>query len=331
MDCGVTCLRMVAKYYGKQYNSTNLSQIAGFSKEGVSLLGISEAAESIGFRCRGVQLSFTQLVEEAPLPCILHWGQNHFVVLLPIKKRSHGKKLSIADPSKGIIALTQNEFLEKWTSTKENGISLGTALLLEPAPAFYQQEGEKRESLSWGIILQYVRQSKWQLSQVGIALLITSLFQLIFPFLTQSIVDTGINTQNLQYITIVLIAQLMLIFSRLIIDFIRSRLLLNISVNINFSLLSDFWIKVTRLPISYFDSYHTGDTLQRLGDSKKIEAFLTGSALNTFFSLFNFIVFAVVLVKYNVQLFFVFAIGSLLYFIWIRLFLRIRRTMPRSS
>lgn len=161
--------------------------------------------------------------------------------------------------------------------------------------------------------------------QVIIALLITSGFQLIFPFLTQSIVDTGINTQNLQFITIVLIAQLMLIFSRTVIDFIRSRLLLTVSVNINFSLLSDFWIKLTRLPISYFDTYHTGDTLQRLGDSKRIESFLTGSALNTFFSLFNFIIFAWVLMLYNIQLFFVFGIGSLFYFIWIKLFLRIRR------
>lgn len=325
MDCGVTCLRMIAKYYGKNYATNGLLQIAGYSKEGVSLLGISEAAENIGFRCRGVQLTLRQLTQEATLPCILHWGQNHFVVLLPNKKKWGREKLSVADPAKGIISFTEKEFLEKWISNKENDISLGTALLLEPGPSFYEQKGEQRTGLSWQIVLQYFRQSKWQLSQVFFALLITSVFQLIFPFLTQSIVDTGINTQNLQYITIVLIAQLMLIFSRAMIDFIRSRLLLNISVNISFSLLSDFWIKVTRLPISYFDSYHTGDTLQRLGDSKKIETFLTGSALNTLFSLFNFVVFAVVLIQYNVQLFFVFAIGSIVYFFWVRLFLRLRR------
>ncbi len=327
MDCGPTCLRMVAKYYGKHYNTDSIKQIAGYSKEGVSLLGISEAAQNIGFRTRGVQLSFKQLTTEATLPCILHWGQNHFVVLPPfITKWRRNKNIKIADPAKGLISLSKQEFLRQWVSSKkENSEDIGTALLLEPTAKFYEQNDENENKLSWGMVLQYLKQSKWQLSQVLIALLVTSLFQLIFPFLTQSIVDTGINTQNLQYITIVLLAQLMLVFSRTVIDFIRSRLLLSISVNINFSLLSDFWIKLTSLPISYFDSYHTGDTLQRLGDSKKIESFLTGSALNTFFSLFNFIVFAGVLIMYNVQLFFVFGIGSILYFVWIRLFLRLRR------
>ncbi len=333
MDCGPTCLRMAARYYGKHYSTEGLRQVAGYSKEGVSLLGISQAAEDIGFRTRGVQLSFQQLTKDAHLPCILHWGQNHFVVLLPLSSRwAKSKKISIADPAKGIITLSKNEFLQKWMSSKdEAGNGIGTALLLEPTAQFYEQSDEKEKKISWGILLQYLRQSKWQLTQVFVALMVTSLFQLIFPFLTQSIVDTGINTQNLQFITIVLLAQLMLVFSRTIIDFIRSRLLLQLSVNINFSILSDFWIKLTRLPISYFDSYHTGDTLQRLGDSKRIESFFTGSALNTFFSLFNFVVFAAVLIMYNVQLFFCFGVGSTLYFIWIRLFLRFRRKINYQS
>lgn len=327
MDCGPTCLRMISKYYGKHFNIDSLRQLSGYGKEGVSLLGISEAAENIGFRTRSVQLDFDQLVNDAPLPCILHWGQNHFVVLLPFISRWFRKNnLRIADPAKGIIKISKETFLENWISNiDESGHKMGTALLLEPTAKFYSTFGEKENKLNWGMILQYLRKCKWELSQVFIALLVTSLFQLVFPFLTQSIVDTGINTQNIQYITIVLMAQLMLVFSRTVVDFIRSRLLLNISININFSLLSDFWIKLTRLPISYFDSYHTGDTLQRLGDSKKVENFLTGSALNTFFSLVNFIVFAAILIMYNVQLFFVFGIGSTLYFVWIRLFLRLRR------
>lgn len=326
MDCGPTCIRMIAKYYGKNYNGEKLRQLAGFNKNGVSLLGISEAAENIGFRTRGVVLNFFQLTQEASLPCILHWDQNHFVVLLPVSKKLRRGTIKVADPAKGIISYSQKEFLEHWISNKDsNGEDIGTALLLEPSATFYEQTDERNRKISWGILFQYLKQSKWQLSQVFIALIITSLFQLVFPFLTQSIVDTGINTQNMQFITIVLIAQLMLVGSRASIDYIRSRLLLNVSVNINFSLLSDFWIKITRLPISYFDSYQTGDTLQRLNDSKKIESFLTGSALNTFFSLFNFVVFAAVLILYNVQLFFVFSIGSILYFIWIRFFLRLRR------
>lgn len=326
MDCGPTCLRMVAKYYGRHYNVDGIRQVAGYGKEGVSLLGISDAAEKIGFRTRGVQLTFNQLVNEATLPCILHWGQNHFVVLPPFSKWKRQNKIKIVDPAKGMLSYAKEEFIQKWISTvNEAGEPVGTALLLEPTPEFYKQEGEKENKLSWGLVLQYLQNSKWQIGQVFIALFITSVLQLIFPFLTQSIVDTGINTQNIQYITIVLIAQLMLVFSRTMVDFIRSRLLLHISTIVNLSILSDFWIKLTKLPISYFDSHHTGDTLQRIGDHKQIQIFLTGTALTTLFSLFNFIIFAFVLAQYNVQLFFVFAVGSVLYFLWVQLFLRIRR------
>ena len=327
MDCGPTCLRMISKYYGKHYNIDRIREIAGYSKEGTSLLGISDAAEKIGFRTRGVQLTFDQLTKEAPLPCILHWDQYHFVVLNSTSKWNiNANVLTIADPAKGIIKFTKDEFLRQWVSTlNEKGEQIGTALLLEPTAEFYKQAGEKENKLSWGLVFQYLQQSRWQIIQVFIALLITSLLQLIFPFLTQSIVDVGINTRNLQYITVVLIAQLMLIFSRTFVDFIRTRILLHISTIVNLSILSDFWIKLTRLPISYFDSHHTGDTIQRIGDHKQIQNFLTGSALNTLFSLFNFVVFAFILAQYNIQLFFVFAVGSIIYFAWVQIFLRIRR------
>lgn len=328
MDCGPTCLRMVAKYYGKHYNTDSIRSFAGYGKEGTSLLGISDAAEKIGFRTRGVQMTFKQMIANAPFPCILHWDQYHFIVLLSIKKKLFGKGITVlvADPAKGLISYTEDDFLKQWISTvNEKGQSIGTALLLEPTPKFYEHEGEKINKLSWGLVVQYLQQSRWQIAQVFIALLITSLLQLIFPFLTQSIVDTGINTQNLQFITIILIAQLMLVFSKTIVDFIRSRLLLHVSTIVNLSILSDFWIKLTGLPLSYFDTHHTGDTLQRIEDHRQIQSFLTGSALNTLFSLFNFIVFAIVLAQYNVQLFFVFVTGSILYFSWVQIFLRIRR------
>jgi ATP-binding cassette subfamily B protein len=259
MDCGPTCLRMAAKYYGKHYNADTLRQKAGFSKAGVSLLGISETAEKIGFRTRGVQLSLQQL-KEVTLPCILHWDQNHFVVLISILKN----KVRLADPAKGILTYTIAEFKNHWLSVPPSGEleGAGIALLVEPTPVFYEQEGEKERKLTWKLVLQYLTQSRWQITQVFIALIITSLIQLIFPFLTQSIVDTGINAQNLQYVVIVLIAQLMLTFSKTFVDFIRSRLLLRISNILNLQILSDFWIKLTRLPLSYFDVHHTGDTLQ---------------------------------------------------------------------
>lgn len=321
MDCGPTCLRMVAKFYGKHYNTDTLRQRAGFSKEGVSLLSLSDTAESIGFRTRGVKIDYSQL-SQITLPCILHWDQYHFVVLTHVSKN----KARIADPGRGIISYTKNEFLNHWISSEtQEGDQVGIALLMEPTPLFYESGGEKEHKLSWHLVLQYLKQSKGQIIQVFIALIITSLLQLIFPFLTQSIVDTGINTQNLQFVVIVLIAQLTLTFSQSIVGFIQSCLLLRISNILNIQILSDFWIKLTRLPVSYFDVHHTGDTLQRINDNRQIQNFLTGTAISTLFSSFTFIVYAIVLVIYNVELFFVFMIGSILYFTWVQIFLRIRR------
>lgn len=322
MDCGPTCLRMVAKYYGRHYNADTLRKIAGFNKAGVSLLGISETAEKIGFRTRGVQITFRQL-KQIELPCILHWNQNHFTVLVSVSKN----RIKVADPSrKGVISYTQREFERHWiSSASSNNEQTGVALLVEPTPSFYDEDGEREHRLNWRLVLQYLAQSKWQLGQVLLALVIASMIQLIFPFLTQSIVDTGINGQNLQYVTIVLVAQFTLIISRTIVEFIRSRLLLRISNILNLQILSDFWIKLTKLPVSYFDTHRTGDTLQRIGDHRQIQNFLTGTALNTLFSVFNFVVYAIVLIIYSVQLFFVFAIGSIIYFAWIQFFLRIRR------
>lgn len=323
MDCGPTCLKMISKFYGTYFNADTLRHKSGFNKSGVSLLGISETAEELGFRTRGVKISFRQL-QQVVTPGILHWDQNHFVVLVSINKNS----IKVADPGKGMITYTRNEFLAHWVSSKNDGNEdTGIALLLEPTPLFYQQQGNKEHKLSWRLVLQYLATGKWQITQVFIALFITSLFQLVFPFLTQSVVDNGINLQNLNFVTVMLAAQLMLTFSRTIVDFIRNRLLLRISNMLNIQILSDFWIKLTRLPVSYFDVHHTGDTLQRIGDHRQIQAFLTGTALSTLFSVFSFAIYAVVLIVYNVQLFFVFCIGSTIYFLWVSLFLRIRRKL----
>lgn len=323
MDCGPTCLRMVARYYGKQYNLDTLRQSSGYSKQGVSLLGISDTAEKIGFRTRGVQVNFNKL-QEAPFPAILHWNQNHFVVLINI-----GRNLvKVADPAKGVISYSREEFLYYWASNKNiQNQDTGTALLLEPTPVFYNMTGEKGQQLNWHIVTQYFRPNRKQLMQVFLSLLITSVLQLIFPFLSQSMVDTGINTHNIKFVTLVLIAQLTLTFSNTIVGFIRSRLQLRISNNINISILSDFWIKLTRLPVSYFDIHHTGDTMQRIGDNRRIQDFLTGSGVSTLFSVLNFFVYSIILILFNVQLFLIFCAGNLLYFIWIRIFLRIRRRL----
>lgn len=321
MDCGPTCLKMVAKYYGKHFNTDGIRQKAGLSKQGVSLLGISETADKMGFRTRGVQIDYNKL-QTAATPAILHWNQNHFVVLIGLNRNT----VKIADPAKGIVTYKREEFLKKWGSNKkQDQEKAGTVLLLEPTPAFYETADEKEHKLKWGIITRYLKSSRWPLMQVLISLVVGLSIQLIMPYLTQSMVDNGINAGNLQFITLVLFAQLMLTVSSTVIGFIRSRLQLRISSTVNISILSDFWIKLTRLPLSYYDARHTGDTLQRISDNGKIQSFLTSQTLTTIFSVFSFGIYAIILISYSIELFFIFIVGNLLYLGWIQLFFRFRR------
>lgn len=324
MDCGPTCIGMIAKYYGRHYNLETLRQLTGQGRAGTTLLALSEGAEEIGFRTRGAHLTYKELSKEAILPCILHWNQDHFAIAIDFK--SDGS-IKIADPARGILKLTRKEFLEHWISSdyEDTDEPVGTVLLMEPTAAFYKKPGEESKGVNWAWVLTYLKKGRLELLQIATLLLVVSLLQLVFPFITQSIIDTGIANQNLSFITILLIAQLVLVFSTNAGEFIRSRLLLQVSAILNLSLLSDFWIKLTRLPLSYFTRNQMGDTLQRIDDHKKIESFLTGSALTTFFSFFNFVVYAVVLALYNIQLFFVFAMASTIYVLWVRLFLGIMR------
>lgn len=329
MDCGPTCLRMVAKYHGRNISLEHLRDRSQYGKEGVSLLGLADAAESLGLKAIGAKLTFSQLIEDAPLPCILHWDQYHFVVLTP---QSTKNKLVIADPANGSITLNQDEFLKHWLSTTENETGKGIALVLETTPQFKEMDfSDNGQTVSteigWRYLFSYVKEHRGYFFQILLGLLIGSILQLIFPYLTQSIVDTGISTHNLNFIQIVLAAQLMLLLSQTIVEFIRSRIMLHISTRINLSLLSGFWAKLLKLPMQFFDSRHPGDIIQRLGDHHRIESFLTGTALNTFFSLFNLVIFSAVLLNYNSTIFIIFAVGSILYLLWIRLFLRYRRQL----
>jgi ATP-binding cassette, subfamily B, bacterial len=323
MDCGPTCLRMAAKYFGKTISINDLRNQSQYSREGVSLLGISKAAESIGFKTLSVQVQVKDLIAEAPLPCILHWNQNHFVVLYKATKNT----FTIADPAKGIIKLSKLDFLQNWISTNGNEEQKGIALLLEPTSAFHKQEDEKNKGIGWGLLTGYTLKYKAQIVQLLLGMLLGSLLQLIFPFLTQSIVDTGINTHNLNFIQLILIAQFTLFFARTVVEFIRSRILLFVSTHINLAILSDFWLKLMKLPLNFFDTKQTGDILQRINDHHRIESFITGTALQTIFSVFNLLTFSLVLLYFNVTIFTIFAVGSILYFFWIRIFLKYRRQL----
>lgn len=329
MDCGPTCLRMLAKYYGRTITLDYLRNKAEFGKEGVSMLGLADAAESIGLKAIGAKLNFDELINDAPLPAILHWDQYHFVVLTP---QATKKKLVIADPAKGIVKLSKEEFLKHWISTTENNEGKGTALLLETTPLFSEIEFADEEQIGKtkigkAYLFNYIRQHKAYFLQVILGLILGSILQLIFPYLTQSIVDTGIHTRDLTFIQLVLAAQLMLLFSQTAVEFIRSRILLHISTRINISLLSGFWSKLLKLPMYFFDSKHPGDILQRINDHKRIEGFLTGTALNTFFSVFSLLIFSVVLLSYSVTIFLIFLCGSIVYLLWIRIFLKYRRKL----
>ena len=323
MDCGPTCLRMIASHYGRNYTLQTIRERSYISREGVSMLGISDAAESIGFRTMGVSLTEEKLFSEAPLPLIVHWKQKHFVVVHRIAK----DKVYVADPAYGRITYSRKEFLKEWISTKKEGEDRGLALLLEPTPDFYAREGEKIDKKDFRFLLTYLKPQKRLVIQLMLGMLLGSLLQLVFPFLTQSIVDIGINNQDIAFIYLILIAQLVLIISRMSVDFIRGWILLHLSTRVNISLISDFLIKLMKLPVGFFDTKLIGDILQRIGDHRRIEYFLTSSSLNILFSMVNLVIFGIVLAIYSLKILGLFVVGSVLYFLWLSIFMKQRREL----
>ncbi len=320
-DCGPTCLRIISKHYGKNYQLSYLRRISETQRSGSSLLGLSDAAETLGLRSLGIKIDLEKLLE-APLPCILHWNKNHYVVLYKIKKDT----FYISDPAHGLLQYNKEEFLKSWigNNAKEN-TQEGIALLLETTPKFYKDDlGEEEEKLSLSFLSKYLFKYKNFLWQLVIGLIAGSLLQLIFPFLTQSVVDVGIKNQDINFIYLILFAQLALFIGRTSIEVIRSWILLHLSTRINISLVSDFFIKLMKLPIAFFDTRMTGDILQRINDHNRIERILTTSSLNVLFSMVNLVVFGIVLAYYNLYIFLIFLIGSTLYFGWIALFLKKR-------
>lgn len=327
MQCGIACLQMVCKYFGREYTSDSLSNLCFATTEGVSMLGINETANNLGLRTICVKTT-TSIFDKSPLPSILHWDQNHFVVLYKIKK---GKKFYVADPGKGLVTYSLDEFKQHWTSTKSNGEDKGIAMFLETTPTFftYKMEGEEniKEKRSFRFLFGYVRKYRKYFGQIILGLVIGSLLQLVLPFLTQSIVDVGIKSQDIGFVWLILLGQLMLTFSRTAIDFIRRWLLLHISLRINISLVSDFFIKLLKLPMSFFDTKLMGDLMQRMNDHSRVNNFLTQQTLNITFAILTFVVFSVVLFFYNKLVFAIFLLGSILYGAWMTLFLKRRKVL----
>ena len=326
MECGIACLSMICKYHGREYSTRYLSHLCFATTEGVSLLGITEAAKALGLKTVAARVSVDEL-RELPLPCILHWNQQHFVVLYRIGKG--GRKYDVADPGKGLVTYRREEFQKHWISTADGGEEKGIAMFLEPTEAFRQHQpdmggGEKR---SFGFLLGYLNRYRKYFLQIFMGLLLGCLLQLVMPFLTQSIVDVGIAKKDIGFVWLVLLGELMIVIGRTATDFIRRWLLLHISMRINISLLSDFFIKLLKLPMAFFDTKLMGDLLQRMGDHGRVQTFLTSQVLSTVFSLLGFLVFGLVLFIYNRLIFLVFLAGSALYGLWIATFLRRRKVL----
>ena len=327
MQCGIACLQMVCKYFGREYSMDSLSKLCFATTEGVSLLGINEAANTLGLHATCARAT-TSILSEVPLPCILHWNQNHFVVLYKVKNR---KKFYVADSGKGLVTYNLNEFKKHWISTRANGEDKGIAMFLETTPAFftYKMKGEEnvKEKRSFCFLFGYVKKYRKYFGQIILGLIVGSLLQLVLPFLTQSIVDVGIKNQDIGFVWLILLGQLMLTISRTAIDFIRRWLLLHISLRINISLVSDFFIKLLKLPMSFFDTKLMGDLMQRMNDHSRVNNFLTQQTLNITFAMLTFMVFSVVLFFYNKLVFAIFLLGSILYGGWMTLFLKRRKVL----
>lgn len=329
MDCGPTCLRMVSKYYGKTYSLQYLRNRSFITKTGVNLLGLSQAAESIGFRTTGVKITFTQLCNDVALPCIVHWNANHFVVCYDIKQRKkHDTIVTIADPGAGLIQLSEVEFRKSWENSIRDGEGVGVALLLQPGPEFGQTEDEPEAGKrSLAFFLKYLTPYRKQLVQLVVGMITVSILQLIFPFLTQSLVDVGVRDGNIGFIQLVLLAQAIIFLARLSVEYIRSWILLHMNTRINIALISDFLIKLMKMPLRFFDTKNVGDILQRIGDHRRIESFLTGNSISTLFSFINFFIFALVLGYYNLTILLIFLLGNTFYIVWVLFFMKYRRTL----
>ncbi len=326
MDCGPACLKMVAGFYKMGFSLESLRKKCYITREGVSFLGLSEAADSLGFRTIGVKISFDMLIENVPLPCIVHWRQKHFIVIYKIKN----DKIRVADPALGLISYSREEFVKSWASTITDGKPAGLVLIIEPTPALFENESEHEKANGFRFLFKYFRLYKKYIYQLVLGLLLGSCIQLVIPFLTQSIVDIGLNNNDIGFIYLILFAQLALVFGRMSVEFIRGWLLLHIGARVNVAVISGFLQKLMSLPIAFYDTKLTGDILQRIEDNNRIEEFLTSASLNILFSFFNLIVFGIVLGVFSIKILVIFLTGSALYILWVSLFMKPRAQLDHQ-
>jgi len=316
-DCGPTCLRMIAKFYGKTFSRESLRDKAGITRTGVNMAGIADAAESIEMRTLGMRISLESLVSEAPTPFIVPWRQKHFVVVY----RTSKTKIHVADPAQGLLEYSHQEFLEAWTNTSDN---TGFILLLEPNANFNSQEEDKNKSKGFTFLIPYLMPYKRIIYQLLLGLIVGVAIQFSLPFFVQSVVDIGVNNHDIPFIYLVLIAQLVLFVTQTLVNIFREWLMLHINGRFHIKMVSDFLFKMLKLPVNFFDTRNTGEHLQRITDHTRIQNFISSSSFGMLYSIVLFVVFGVVLSFYNLKIFLVFIVGAIFYVGWTFFFLKKR-------
>lgn len=323
MQCGIACMAMVCKHHGKRYSLRFLEKLCAPTREGISLRALYELAEMIGFESQAGKL-VTQNLTDCPLPAILHWDNKHFVVLYKIKDG----KYYISNPARGRRSMNGDEFDSHWLSKGDGEDRKGIALFLEPTSDFGKMNDPTLQGeMTWNPLFKHLKDHRAMFLKIFICLSVVSGVQLVFPFLTQSIVDVGIKKSDLNFIWLILLGEFMMVLGRMSANFIKNRLILTMSQSINIEMISNFFIKLLQLPMHFFDTKLFGDLFQRMGDHGRIQSFLAGDVLSITFSLISFIVFGIVLALYNIPIFAIFLLCSAIYTVWILFFLHKRREL----
>lgn len=321
MDCGPTCLKMICHHYGKDISLEYLREICYINKQGVSLMNLYEAGRVLGFETEAYNLATTELEKNCPLPCIVHWNQEHFVVLYDIKVQpsligNDRVRFYVANPAYGKITLNKENF-SKYCVSHDDKV---TVLLFNSTEKFHSIQEQKNKSNLNRYLFNLLMTQKRYLLQIAIGMLGASILTLCFPFLTQFLVDQGVQAKNLSLIYMILLMYIFLFLGSVAIDITQNWLMLHVNARISLSILSQFLSKLLKLPIKFFDSKDVGDITQRVNDHGKIETFLTGTLLNSVFSLLNIVVFTVVLGFYSINILLIFILLSTVAVLWVFLF-----------
>ena len=328
MDCGAACLCMIARHYGKKYSMRFFRENAHISREGISMLGLSMAAEKVGFRTLSAKITVEQLAEQIALPCILHWDGRHYVVCHRVSGKGSDRVFHICDPAIGKIRVRGDELRSHWLSGHLGEEEVGLAMQLEPAPDFREKQPEDPAD-GFGLLFfsRYILPHKWQLAGLLFGALVVMTMGYFLPFISQSVVDIGILGRNMDFIVLMMAMQLMISFSQTTVMFMQGWVSLHVNTVINVRLISDYLGKLARMPLPFFEVRTLGDILQRIGDHDRIKSFLMNDLTDIVFATVTFVTFSVVLGIYNWRILAIFLLGNTAYALWVVSFMHYRREL----